>query len=105
MFLDKEESTNPHSVCTASVCFKCSYFLLSPVCSWRENPRKEKVWQRKDENEEVLTLFLPRMTKTISNQKNMAMTTDPIGTISSTLVFSSAPRHTTEQYGLQTNSE
>lgn len=48
------------------------------------------MWQREDE--EVLTLFLPRMTKTISNQKNMAMTTDPMGTISSTLVFSSAPR-------------
>lgn len=51
-----------------------------------------KVWQREDEDEEILTLFLPRMTKTISSQKNMAMTTDPIGTISSTLVFSSAPK-------------
>lgn len=27
----------------------------------------------------------------MSNQKNMAMTTEPMGTISSTLVFSSAP--------------
>jgi hypothetical protein len=33
------------------------------------------------------------MTKTISSQKNMAMTTQPIGTISSTLVFSSAPKN------------
>lgn len=52
-----------------------------------ERGRKSTV----QEDEEVLTLFLPRMTKTISNQKNIAMTTDPIGTISSTLVFSSAP--------------
>lgn len=55
-------------------------------------PEEGKVWQREDEDEEVLTLFLPRMTKTISNQKTIAMTTDPMGTISSTLVFSSAPR-------------
>lgn len=54
--------------------------------------KEGKEWQKEDEDEEVLTLFLPRMTKTISNQKNIAMTTDPIGTISSTLVFSSAPR-------------
>lgn len=39
----------------------------------------------------LLTLFRPRMTKTIKSQKNMAMTTEPMGTISSTLVFSSAP--------------
>lgn len=50
------------------------------------------MWPRKRKEEEVLTLFLPRMTKTISNQKNMAMTTEPIGTISSTLVFSTTPR-------------
>lgn len=64
-----------------------------------------KVWQREDEDEEVLTLFLPRMTKTISNQKNMAMTTDPIGTISSTLVFSSAPRINTTSVHKQPPNE
>ena len=60
------------------------------MCNWWGKSEEGKVWQREDE--EVLTLFLPRMTKTISNQKNMAMTTDPMGTISSTLVFSSAPK-------------
>lgn len=45
--------------------------------------------------EEILTLLLPRMTKTIRSQKNMAMTTEPMGTISSTLVFSSAPESST----------
>lgn len=57
------------------------------------------MWPGKEE--EVLTLFLPRMTKTISNQKNMAMTTDPIGTISSTLVFSTAPRVNTTVSGCE----
>jgi len=66
-----------------------------------EKLKEGRVWQKKnknDDNEEVLTLFLPRITKTISNQKNMAITTDPIGTISSTLVFSSAPRIYTKIY-------
>lgn len=52
---------------------------------------KKECGEWNDENEKLLTLFLPRITKTISSQKNIAMTTEPIGTISSALVFSSAP--------------
>lgn len=44
-----------------------------------------------------ITRFLLRITKTMRSQKNMAITTAPIGKISSTFIFSSAPYISTKK--------